>query len=524
MDRSSVKQNPKTFALIRRSLLAMSAILCIFCMGCYAPMHSPGIAARTLPDEFRWPIRTSAAPLNYSQLVGQAPSIYLLGTGDKLLITAPDLIAQGQSEPFEVQVLDHGEIYLPRLGPVVVGGMSIAQAQQQINQALASGLLTNPNTVMTLKEKGTVNVLVLGAVKQPGVHALPRDENDVAHALAAAQGFSEDAGDVIEIHRRSMALPSQVLNAATQPGPQLQGLANAPATASGRTGPPLYQASAGHQLSAPQTNFQPPQQTSLAPSTFSPALQNGGGMQPGGVPATSESVGGNQQDPTFQLTGYRNSASRYSLPTTPISPLQSSLPPGQGHSGYADSTMIGGHSLGSFDGSGEFNGGICQPPPILRIPLRGENGMTNPRDVILNPGDVLVIPQETAKVFYVVGPLSQRNSIRFSTNNKDREIGGGLLLPDDREIDVVTAVAMAGYIDPIESPTTVTVHRLLPDRSPLLIRVDLLAARCDPQETVMVQSGDIIYLNPDLWWYSRRTWDRIIDRALGTAIGRWLTN
>ena len=83
---------------------------------------------------------------------------------------------------------------------------------------------------------------------------------------------------------------------------------------------------------------------------------------------------------------------------------------------------------------------------------------------------------------------------------------------------------MAGYIDPIESPTTVTVHRLLPDRSPLLIRVDLLAARCDPQETVMVQSGDIIYLNPDLWWYSRRTWDRIIDRALGTAIGRWLTN
>ena len=53
MDRSSVKQNPKTFALIRRSLLAMSAMLCIFCMGCYAPMHSPGIEARTLPDEFR---------------------------------------------------------------------------------------------------------------------------------------------------------------------------------------------------------------------------------------------------------------------------------------------------------------------------------------------------------------------------------------------------------------------------------------------------------------------------------------
>ena len=487
-------------------------------------MHSPGIEARTLPDEFRWPIRTSATPLNYSQLVGQAPKIYLLGTGDKLQITAPDLIAPGQSAPFEVQVLDHGEIYLPRLGPVVVGGLSIAQAQHQVNQALANGLLTNPNTVMTLKEKGTVNILVLGAVKQPGVHALPRDENDVAHALAAAQGFSEDAGDAIEIHRRGVGLPSQVLNAATQPGPHLQGPPNAPATAYVRTGPPLYQASAGHQLSSPETNFQPPQQTSLSSSTFSPALQNSGGIQPGGVPATSESARGNQQDPTFQLAGYRNSASRYSLPAAPITPLQSSLPPGQSSSGYAESPMIGGHSLKSLDSSGGFNGGICQTPPILRIPLRGENGMTNPSDVILNPGDVLVIPQETAKVFYVVGPLSQQNNVRFSVNDKDREIGGGLLLPDDREIDVVTAVAMAGYIDPIESPTTVTVHRLLPDRSPLLIRVDLLAARSDPQETVMVQAGDIIYLNPDLWWYSRRTWDRIIDRALGTAIGRWLTN
>ena len=444
MDRSSAKQNPQTFALLRHALLAMSPLLCIFSVGCYAPIHSPGIAARTLPDEFRWPIRTSAAPLNYSQLVGQAPDIYLLGTGDKLQITAPDLIAQGHSEPFEVQVLDDGEIYLPRLGPVAVGGLSIAQAQQQVNQALANGLLTNPNTVMTLKEKGTVNVLVLGAVKQPGVHALPRDENDVAHALAAAQGFSEDAGDVIEIHRRGMT-------------------------------------------------------------------------------ATSESDSMGQQGPTIPLDAFVNSGSRYSLPSPAVLPPQQNSSAVYGHSGFADSTL-GGHSPGSFDGSCGFDGGICQIPPIVRIPLRGENGMTNPCDVILNPGDVLVIPQETAKVFYVVGPLSQRNSIRFSTNNKDREIGGGLLLPDDREIDVVTAVAMAGYIDPIESPTTVTVHRLLPDRSPMLIRVDLIAARSDSKETVIVQSGDIIYLNPDAWWYGRKTMDRVIERALGTAVGRWLTN
>ena len=50
----------------------------------------------------------------------------------------------------------------------------------------------------------------------------------------------------------------------------------------------------------------------------------------------------------------------------------------------------------------------------------------------------------------------------------------------DAVIDVVTAVSMAGYIDPIDSPTTVTVHRMLPNGPPLLIHVDLIKARFDP--------------------------------------------
>ncbi len=187
-------------------------------------------------------------------------------------------------------------------------------------------------------------------------------------------------------------------------------------------------------------------------------------------------------------------------------------------------TPVGGHSLTALTRESIPCEVVSQAESIVRIPLRGENGITKPCDVILNSGDVIVIPSRTDKVFFVVGPLSDRNSLRFSVNDRDREIGSGLLLPDDREIDVVTAVAMAGYIDPIESPTTVTVHRVLPDRSPLLIRVDLIAARSDPQENVMVQAGDIIYLNPDGWWYGRRMMDRIIDRALGTAAGRWLSN
>ncbi len=473
-------------------LTALCSALSIVTVGCYAPLHSPGIAARELPDQFRWPLRTSAAPLNYSHLVAETPPAYLLGTGDKLQITAPDLIAQGHSEPFQVQVLDQGEIYIPRLGPVAVGGLTLGQAQQKINEALGGGLLNNPNTVLTLIEKGTVNVLVLGAVQTPGVHSLPRFENDVAHALAAAQGFSEDAGDVIEIHRRG-CLPS---------GPTR-----------------MREFSQASPVSTiPNLSLRPQLPDSGTPVQFTAhTLSNAGhnghsltGIPVGGVIATPNWV---RQENLLRprssqqaIQGNANSSiapAGYSLPTAPVI---------RGQSPMIDQMGCGESFVD------------CEASPIVRIPLRGSTAFLNSGDVVLNPGDVLVIPRKTDKVFYVVGPLSEQNRLRFSVGDKDRQIGNGLLLPENREIDVVTAVAMAGYIDPIESPTTVTVHRVMPDRRPLLIRVDLIAARSDPQETVMIQPGDIIYLNPDAWWYGRRTMDRVVERALGTAVGRWLTN
>ncbi len=109
-----------------------------------------------------------------------------------------------------------------------------------------------------------------------------------------------------------------------------------------------------------------------------------------------------------------------------------------------------------------------------------------------------------------MGKLSKTNFVRFSITKRERDIGAGFVLPRDREIDVVTAVAMAGYIDPIDSPTTVTVHRHFPDGTSMRILVDLFEARHNPRATVLVAPGDIIYLNPDAAWWFRRTFDRIV--------------
>jgi protein involved in polysaccharide export with SLBB domain len=274
---------------------------------------------------------------------------------------------------------------------------------------------------VALAEKGTFDVVVLGQVQSPGVHALPRFQNDIAHALAAAGGLDERAAEMIEVHRRV----------------------------------PIARFSGGQ----------------LPPAPGNDPEEAPGPPQPDENPDRSREERPNLAD---------------------------------------GATM----------------------KVVLRVPLRGlfvtvvteddvvvQTDVTR-EDVTLQPGDVVVVPQQQDEVFFVVGPLSRSNVVNFSVRERDRQLGNAFLLPKDRDVDVVTAVAMAGYIDPIDSPSTVTVHRTVPGESPMTIRVDLIAARYNWNENLYVQPGDIIYLNPDAAWWFRRTLDRVVPALLTVPYAR----
>lgn len=468
--------------------------------GCYAPLRSPGIPAATLSDEYRMPIRTAGEPLNFSSLSAAPPQVYLLGNGDIIEITIPDLIHQGEARPFQVQLLETGEVLLPHVGPVMIGGLSLIQAQLRINHALGQGYLQKPGASISLVKKGVINVVVLGAVERPGVYELPRYENDIAHALAAAGGLSEDAGEVIEVHRQY----------------EHQWLGS-PETMNSQQ-PPQYQS---HPMPAPQMPV-PQHQFQKMSSASSAPIQQSSYQQPN----TENTL---RSNPSNQMPNINPPNGSYRRPSA-VSPQRlnptGTYRSGTGLQSSTQEPVIRGQSPEQWSPmSAPFiptDGIMMANPPantIVRIPLKGCATPVSPQDIILNPGDVVVVPKKTDQVFYVVGPLSESNRLRFTVNDRDREIGNGLLLPRDREVDVVTAVAMAGYIDPINSPVTVTVHRTQPDGMPLLIKVNLIKARYNPQETVFVQPGDIIYLNPDASWYSRRLFDRLIDNTVGRVFG-----
>ncbi|MEE8451958.1 MAG: polysaccharide biosynthesis/export family protein [Thermoguttaceae bacterium] len=384
--------------------------------GCWAPLVSPAIPACSLPDSFRTPIRTAGPPLNLASLSIPPQPDYILGPGDVLEVVIHDLYPGQPVHPVRAQVMGNGQIHLPIVGAVLVDGKNLMQAHVTINAAYADGFMKDPRTNVYLFEKATTSVLVMGEVGAPGMYRLPKYENDVAHALAAAGGLMEDAGTELQVHRRIP--PGQVV-------------------------PTGYQASSAGEPATTLQVLTPP--------------------EPGAYAAEATDMGSGAIDTTEST----------------VSPRGVRL--------------------------------IDEPTRIVKIPLNGyPDQPLYSSDIVLNPGDVVVVPSRKDEVFYVVGKLSPTNFLRFSISERERDIGAGFLLPRDREIDVVTAVAMAGYIDPIDSPTTVTVHRHFSGGRMMLIKVDLIKARYNPKETVLVAAGDIIYLNPDAAWWTRRTIDRII--------------
>jgi len=506
---------------IRYRLLSVLALMCAAtCGGCYAPLRSPGVPANTLPEHYRLPTRTMRPPLDYSSLSTPRPADYVLGADDVLELVIPSLYEGAEQRPITTRVMQDGTVSLPVIGDVKVAELTLGQARSRITQAYANGVLVQPAISLALAEKGTVDVVVLGEVKLPGVYELPRYQHDVAHAIAAAGGLTEESAESVEVHRRPM-LPKpeqenivppapkniQPTNLTTSPTlrPRRQSLLPGPSPQHPQGAPRLYPSQSAVSP-AMQEQDRSQQRSEGPPILFTPPGVKRPSPPPHIVP------------PQIQTVAYHTSSDCDSCdpgPAQALNPYACSIP--APCVATSSPCCVGAPANDCLTGCGS---GF----PVEHFSLRGmmygcmHDGQLL-GDATLRSGDVVVVPKRPKDVFYVVGRLSNVNRARFTIGEAHRDVGNGFLLPQDREIDVVTAVAMAGYIDPIDSPTTVSVHRIRPDGHPIIISVDLIKARYDRRETIYVQPGDIIYLNPDVHWWFRRLFDDILIQAIGTGIG-----
>jgi len=126
-------------------------------------------------------------------------SDYRVGAGDLLEIS---VFSVSGFQHF-VRVSSSGFVKLPLLGQIHVAGRTCAEIEDLLTKKLDGEYINDPDVIVQVKEYRSQSVLVLGAVRSPGLYQLTHDLT-LVDVLALAGGVTVDAGDTVTIQRRAV--------------------------------------------------------------------------------------------------------------------------------------------------------------------------------------------------------------------------------------------------------------------------------------------------------------------------------
>jgi polysaccharide export outer membrane protein len=112
---------------------------------------------------------------------------YILQASDVILVQ----VFQEDNLRRETRVTQENTITLPLIGNVVVGGMSIRQAEELIRGLYAKDYLVNPQVSILVLNYVVRTVSVIGCVNQPGPVLFPQEKGlTLMDAIARAGGLN----------------------------------------------------------------------------------------------------------------------------------------------------------------------------------------------------------------------------------------------------------------------------------------------------------------------------------------------
>ena len=156
-----------------------------------------GDAPAAPPPTFDNPAPQTAAPSSTAS-TGQR-----LAPGDLVDVSVynvPDLNTKAR-------VADSGDVYLPLIAYVHIGGLTIEEAQGVLEKRLSDGgFVRDPHVSLFVNESASQGTNVLGSVAKPGVYTVAGDHR-LLDLISAAGGFSQDAGRTVSVTHRSSSGP-----------------------------------------------------------------------------------------------------------------------------------------------------------------------------------------------------------------------------------------------------------------------------------------------------------------------------
>ncbi|OLB34214.1 MAG: hypothetical protein AUH11_18935 [Acidobacteria bacterium 13_2_20CM_57_17] len=136
------------------------------------------------------------------------PHDYVIGNGDLLDLEIFDVKELSR----EVRVSQTGSIGIPLVSVRLhVAGLTEIQAEQKISEVLESGgLVSHAEVSVTVKERKSKPITVVGAVSHPMVYQADRPVT-LLEVLAEAGGVANDASDTVIVNRPSQEASSDPL-------------------------------------------------------------------------------------------------------------------------------------------------------------------------------------------------------------------------------------------------------------------------------------------------------------------------
>jgi polysaccharide export outer membrane protein len=122
---------------------------------------------------------------------GKKNYIYTLSLADRIRVT----VFQEEDLTSVTRIDARGRINLPLLGEVNVGGMTVVEAQNAIQNAYKEGrFLRNPQVTVNVEEYAPREVSIQGQIRNPGRYTLPIESTFTVVELVTKAGGITDIG------------------------------------------------------------------------------------------------------------------------------------------------------------------------------------------------------------------------------------------------------------------------------------------------------------------------------------------
>jgi len=430
-------------------------------------------------------------------------SVYRINVGDAVEATIFDMIVTYRAELYQLIVDNKGSIDIPQLGSFRVVGRTIDQVTEDVKERMRRFLGANPLAQLTIVNKRGETYSIGGYAERAGTYSIPVPDYHLLEAITSG-GRIEANNEFVYVVRRVTL--TDVGTAYEDQDNTSQSTGNTKSGAPSQTSTPTAPTKTGDDLLNIINDITGPDATSPASkSPPSPGVMSIGmpsatyrSRQPEVVPATElkpaegNNADSDQPEPAVDLDdSILSPTAKKPADTSSLTPAAAAAAAAAGNAGswvflngkWVQATLTdSGSTARQPDGTPVPKKYIAQR--TIRIRVKDLLSGNEKYNIVIRPGDVILIPAPNVGLVYMAGQINNPGAIALPPN-------GGLTL--------LRAIDSAGGMSSIAIPERIDLTRMIGTERQATIRLNGRAIAEQTQPDVYLKANDRINIGTNFW-------------------------